>query len=73
MPNCGQFGAFGRYPPSNRASNAKCLCPARNRRRSIPVIAVKMRSMLRNCTASRGPLQKRTGPSGGFSGRLHRL
>jgi len=62
MPNGGQFGAFRRQPRPNRASGAKCLCPARNRRSSIPVIVVKMRSMLRNCTSSHGPLLKRTGP-----------
>ena len=39
----------------------------------LPVIAAKMRSMLRNCLYSRGPLPKRPDPSGGFSGRLHRL
>ena len=41
MPNGGQFGAFRRQPRSNRASGAKCLCPARNRRSGIPVIVVK--------------------------------
>ena len=38
-----------------------------------PVIVVKIRSMLRNYPSRRGPRLKSTGPSGGFSGRLHRL
>ena len=35
-------------PRSNRTSGAKSLCLARNRRRSVPVISAKMRSVLRN-------------------------
>jgi len=44
----GSSAASGFPPPSNRTSGAKSLCLARNRRRSVPVISAKMRSVLRN-------------------------